>query len=107
MKVIFSAIIIVSGLFSPLPLPQGVPAHFGVRAAHAEDEWKKEFEAVCSRTDDAMSFSKEELRSLIARCDKLKSVLHTLDESTRKVYLRRLQICRDLFAFVLEAKEKE
>jgi hypothetical protein len=88
------------------------PAHIlfyplcGIDAAYAQDDWKKEFEAICSRTDDAMSFSKDELKSLIARCDQLKSVIETLDESTRKVYLKRLKLCRDLFAFVLDAKEK-
>ncbi len=106
-KPIVWSLIIVSNLLFTAP-PGGGALHecYGVRSACAEEEWKKEFEAICSRTDDAMSFSKEELRNLIARCEKLKSVIETLDESTRKVYLKRLKLCRDLFAFVLDAKEK-
>ena len=84
-------------------LPQVIPH---VPYAYAQDDWKKEFEDICSRTDDAMSFSREELKSLIARCDRLKTVIEQLDESARKVYLRRLQLCRDLLVFVLESKEK-
>ena len=91
-----------------MALPQVIPyPQYEVRAAYAQDDWKKEFEEICSRTDDAMSFTREELKSLIARCDRLKPVIEKLDESARKVYLRRLQLCRDLFAFVLESKEKQ
>lgn len=75
-------------------------------SVYAQDDWKKEFEEVCSRTDDAMSLSKDELKALVARCDKLKPLIEKLDETEKKVYLRRLQLCRDLFSFVLESKEK-
>lgn len=75
-------------------------------SVYAQDDWKKEFEEICSRTDDAMSLSKDELKALVARCDKLKPLIEKLDETEKKVYLRRLQLCRDLFSFVLESKEK-
>jgi hypothetical protein len=91
---------------APFLTQERVQPGWETQPAWAQDEWKKEFEEICSRTDDAMSFSKEELRGLIARCDKVKSIVETLDPSTRKVYLRRLQLCRDLYAFVLESKEK-
>jgi len=107
MKTIVLSLVMVSGVFFTVPLQQGaLNEYYGIRSAYAEEEWKKEFEAICSRTDDAMSFSKEELKTLVARCDALKSLIEKLDESARKVYLRRLQTCRDLFAFVLESKEK-
>jgi len=102
-----------AGLVMASVLLSGVPfapvAHcpqFEIQSVYAEDDWKKEFEEICSRTDDAMSFSKEQLKDLIARCDKLKPTIGALDESTKKVYLRRLQMCRDFLAFVLESKEK-
>ena len=74
---------------------------------HAQDVWKTEFDDVCSKTQDAMIFSPDELRNLIARCDKLKPLIEKLDETQRKVFLKRLQLCRDLFLFVLESKEKK
>jgi hypothetical protein len=52
-----------------------------------------------------MGFSAEELKSLVLRCDALRSLIEKLDEPQRKVTLRRLQMCRDLYAFVLETKE--
>ncbi len=71
---------------------------------NAEDDWKAEFADICSKTDDPMALSRDEVRKLIERCDKLKPRIEKLaDESTRKVYLKRLKMCRDLFAFVLEA----
>ncbi len=79
-------------LLSPLP-------------AFAEQNWKAEFDEICSKNDDAMSLGIDELKSLIQRCDKLKPRIEALDETPRKVYLRRLQLCRELYLFVLESKE--
>jgi hypothetical protein len=73
--------------------------------AVAQDAWKKEFEDICSKTQDSMSLTADELKSLVSRCDALKPRLEKLDETQKKVYLKRLQMCRDLFAFVLESKE--
>jgi len=37
----------------------------------------------------------------------IKGRIEAQDESTRKVYLRRLQMCRDLYQYVLENKEQK
>lgn len=79
-------------LFSPAP-------------AFAEQNWKNEFDEICAKNDDAMSLGVDELKNLVQRCDKLKPRIEALDESPRKVYLRRLQLCRELYLFVLESKE--
>lgn len=75
--------------------------------AHAQEDWKNEFEDICGKTQDAMVYSSEELRHLIDRCEKIRPLIEKLDQTQRKVYLRRLQMCRDLFAFALESKEKK
>jgi len=68
-------------------------------------DWKKEYEDICSKTSDAMALTEDELKTLIERCDRLKPVIEALDdESTKKVYLKRLQMCRDLYQFCLEQK---
>ncbi|MGD1075568.1 MAG: hypothetical protein ABR903_05755 [Thermodesulfovibrionales bacterium] len=79
----------------------------GQPALYAEDDWKKEFENICSRTEDAMILTKDELRTLIERCDRLKPLVEQLGETERKVYLKRLRMCRDLYVYVLESKEKK
>lgn len=71
------------------------------------DEWKKEFEDICSKTETSMSLPSEELKSLVARCDKLKIVIDAQDESTKKVFRKRLLLCRDLYDFVLKSREQE
>lgn len=68
----------------------------------AEEDWKAEFDEVCSKTTDSMELTKTELKKLIERCDRLKPRIELLDESTAKVYLKRLKMCRDLYEFVLE-----
>ena len=75
--------------------------------ACSQEDWRKEFEEICSKTENAMAFNVEELRSLVDRCDALKSRIEKLDEPQRKIILRRLQMCRDLYAFTSETKEKK
>jgi hypothetical protein len=87
----------------------GVGAGSGVLAqgpAAATQDWKKEFEEICAKTQDAMALPMDELKGLVSRCDKLKPRIEKLDESQRKVYSRRLQVCRDLYQFVIESREK-
>ncbi len=74
--------------------------------ASAQEDWRREYEDVCSRTQDAMTLSESELTDLIARCDALKPVIEKLEETQKKVYLKRLRMCRDLLSFVLESKKK-
>jgi hypothetical protein len=78
---------------------------FGPAVSLAEEGWKAEYESVCSDTDFAMTLSEEELKGRIARCDRLKPKIEAEEESTRKVYLRRLQMCREFYKYLLETKE--
>jgi hypothetical protein len=73
-------------------------------ASLAQEEWKAERRS-CSKTEVAMTLSSEELKELIAGCDRLKPKIEAQEESTRKVYLRRLQMCRELYKYVIDAKE--
>jgi hypothetical protein len=77
-----------------------------VRSAQGGESWKQQFEEVCGKTDESMNLSKDELKSLMAQCDKLKPLIEAQDETVRKVYLRRLQMCRDLLAYVYEVKSR-
>jgi TolA-binding protein len=96
----------------------GLTAQFGVRAngepigatpqtAPAQQSWQREFEDVCSRTQDAMTFSQQELTALIQRCDALQGRIAKLDDTQKKVYMGRLRMCRGLYAYVLESKRNE
>jgi hypothetical protein len=96
---LFAAALVFSGY--EWPAKRG---HALLGIASAQEDWRQEFEVVCSQTQDAMALSAEELSGLIERCDKLKSRIEKLDESARKVYLKRLQLCRDLYVFVIESK---
>ncbi len=75
--------------------------------AHGADDWRAEFDDVCSKTDIAMSLSKSEILALTTACDKLQKVIDGLDETERKVFQKRLQMCKNLYLFVLEAKRNE
>jgi hypothetical protein len=76
-------------------------------AVAAEEMWKMEFDKVCGQTDNAADLSVEELKKALVRCDALKPQIEALEATPRKVYLKRLQMCRNLFAYLLEGKEKK
>jgi hypothetical protein len=104
---IITAILIAGGsLFMSIRVARN-ESFFFCETAEAQENWRKEFEEVCSKTQDAMGFSADELRSLVVRCDALKPLIERLDEPQRKVTLKRLQMCRDLYVFVLETKENK
>ena len=49
------------------PLLTGI-LPLGPSASLAQEEWKTEFDTVCSKTDIAMTLSAGELKDLVARC---------------------------------------
>ena len=85
----------------------GLPHSRVCPAVYAEEGWKAEFDDICVKTNEAMALPKTEVKSLIERCDKLKPRIEALEESARKVYLKRLQMCRDLFVYVLESTPQQ
>ncbi len=98
-------ILLLCWFLTALPVVSKEPLYCGI--AYSQEDWGKEFDQICSKTEDAMAFSIEGLKSLVDRCDALKSRVEKLDEPQRKITLRRLQMCRDLYVFVLEMKEKK
>ena len=86
-------------------LEPGAGAAPQVARAHAEDDWFGEFEvdllADAGRDDASPATS---IRALVSRCDRLKPRIEGLDPSRRKVYVKRLQQCRDVYQFVLDTR---
>ena len=76
-------------------------------AGGAEKEWRTTFDETCGQSNEAMAFSVDELTTLIEKCDRLQKVIEAEDETVRKVYLKRLQLCKNLYVFVLETKKME
>jgi len=77
--------------------------------AYAQQDWKQEYSAVCAKTQNAMTLSIAELKEYIARCDALLDRIDKPDglqtATEKKVYTKRLKMCRDLYDFTLEHKE--
>ena len=79
----------------------------GFGYADGRGAWQKELDEVCSKTQDAMTLSAEELTVLIQRCDALMPKLAKLDETRKKVYMGRLRMCRELYSYALDSKKNE
>jgi len=78
-----------------------------LQAAYAEDAWRTDFDTACAQSNEAMALSIPELKKLIEQCGRLQKMIETQEETIRKVYLKRVQMCRNLYLFVLEAKMQE
>jgi len=105
--IMLAAIVIVIAIFSVIQIVSEKVPFLSAGTAYAQDEWKKEFDALCSETQDAMLMSHEKLHDLVARCDALKPRIESLDESQRKVMLKRLKMCKDFYVYVLQSKESK
>ena len=81
--------------------------------AHAQQkrDWKQEFAEVCAGTQNAMLLSVEELQALVKRCAALEERLDELNgqegKTERKVYTKRLKMCRDLYQFTLDYMKRQ
>jgi hypothetical protein len=90
---------VLSGFFAK-------PASMRNCAYAADETWKADFEKVCGQTDNAADLSTDELKKALEKCDALKSRIEALEPTPRKIYLKRLQMCRNLFQFMLDSKKK-
>jgi hypothetical protein len=83
------------------------PNSSAAQANPAQEAWQKEFEDLCSRTQDAMTFSAAELTVLVQRCDALLPQIEQLDPTRKKIYMGRLRMCRGLYAYLLDSKNNQ
>jgi hypothetical protein len=79
--------------------------------AQEQADWKQEFAEICAQTQNAMELSVTDLKDRIERCDKLQERIDKLEgpraETEKKVFTKRLKMCRELYNFALEHKEHE
>ncbi|WP_460596346.1 hypothetical protein [Geomonas sp. Red276] len=73
----------------------------------AEPGWMPAFEETCNKTSVGMSLTVPELTALLEKCAELEKSIQAEEETTRKVYLKRLQLCRNLFAYLLDYKKNQ
>jgi hypothetical protein len=99
-----AAVALVLCLCGGIPVGAVAQSNGGTQSV---EPWQREFDEICGPTHDAMTFTPDELASLIARCDALLPKLQKLDDTRRKVFTNRLQMCRGLYAYVLESKKSE
>lgn len=103
MKRLFFCLLVatmLSAAFQPLA---DAPAF----SAGPAEQWKPEFDALCGQTDNAADMSAAALKKAIEQCDALLPKIEALEATPRKIYLKRLQMCRNLYSYLLEGKEKK
>lgn len=100
----------ISLLFFSL-ICEGYIVGTGLNTAYADEQqdWKQEYAEICAKTQNPMELSVAELRDRIERCDKRQELINKLEgpqgETEKKVYTKRLKMCRELYKFALEYKE--
>ena len=77
--------------------------------AQEQVDWKQEYADICAKTQNSMELSVAELKDRIERCDKLQKRINKLEgpgaNTERKIFTKRLKMCRELYQFALEYKE--
>jgi len=69
-----------------------------------QDNWRQEFDRICSFTVDAENLSVDELTKLIEDSDKLKVIIESKDDYDVKLYLIKIKKCRSFFVFMREIR---
>ena len=67
-----------------------------------EGPWKEEFERICAQTEIATSLSTEQLKELVSDASTLIGQLREIEDPWAKVYIFRLEKCREFFEFALQ-----
>lgn len=75
--------------------------------SNQDGPWKTEFERICAQTEIATSLSEEQLEKLINDADALLDRLREVEDPWAKVYIFRLEKCRDFFEFALQWQAME
>jgi hypothetical protein len=93
----YSFLILAAVLFLSVPIRDGYCA---------DPPWRVEFDEACAGTSEAMALSPSDLQGLIAKCERLQKTIEQLDESTRKVFMKRVLMCKNLYQYVLDTKKR-
>lgn len=79
--------------------------------AQEQGDWKQEYADICAKTQNPMELSAAQLKERIERSDKLQERINKLEgpraDTERKVFTKRLKMCRELYQFTLEYKENK
>ena len=78
------------------------PACLAAQDGSAETAWKSEFERICGQTNIAVSLEQEQLVELINDSDKLLAELKESEDPGAKVYVFRLEKCKEFFEYTQE-----
>lgn len=72
-----------------------------------ETAWRKEYNSICGNRQEAVVLSKEELVSLIDKCDHLLYVINASENPRKKIYIFRLTKCRNFYRYLADTIEIE
>lgn len=71
------------------------------------DEWKKDFERICSQTQVAGDMAYEELEGMVEECGSLLNTITALENPRNKVYIFRLKKCRNFYQYTIDLKDRD
>ncbi len=72
-----------------------------------EESWLRELDELCGSSQAAMTLSSEEVTTLVERCDRIIAEITGTDNPRKKLYLFRLERCRNFYQYIINLKSKE
>lgn len=70
-----------------------------------EESWKKQYNRLCGKSHEAVSMTEEDLASHIKQCDELLRTIDQSDYLRKKIYLFRIEKCRNFYQFLIDSKK--
>ncbi len=70
-----------------------------------KDTWQRELDELCGNPQAAMTLSDEEVTTLVERCDRTIAEITETDNPRKKLYLFRLNKCRDFYQYISNARK--
>jgi len=70
-----------------------------------EKSWMDEYNIICGDTQEAVQLPGEEIKTLIDKCDKLLNKIKAADNPRKKIFIFRIEKCRNFYQFIANSKK--
>ena len=68
-----------------------------------EESWRDEYNSICGDSQEAVLLPREEINTLIDKCDKLLNKIKAADNPRKKIFIFRIEKCKNFYKFIADS----
>ena len=72
-----------------------------------EESWRDEYNSICGDTQEAVTLPREEINTLIDKCDKLLNKIKAADNPRKKTFIFRIERCKKFYQYIVNLTKDE